>query len=126
MKYPVSFWGKLAAAVCVFIALKVLISYVALSSFAAIKIDAEFDHDDVIDIYYSSGINGSGFTSEHTIRSEEYAKDTRAVKLVRLNDNVDRKIRIDIGLEPGTLKLFSFTLTSYYGPDITFLKFPRN
>ncbi len=120
MKYPLSFWLKIVLFVCVFIGMKLLISYVALPSFKAIKIDAEFDHNDVIDVYYSSGINGNRFRAEYSKRSQEYAQGTRAVKTIFLNNHIARKIRIDTGIKPGKIKLFAFTLISYYGPDITF------
>ncbi len=120
MKYPVSFWLKIALGACIFTGLKLVISYVALSSFTVMKIDAEFDHDDVIDVYYSSGIHGDGFRAEYSKRSQRYARGIRAVKPVFLSDHVARKIRIDTGTEPGAMKLFAITLVSYYGPDITF------
>lgn len=112
--------GKLGATICVFIFLKLLISYVSLSSFAKVEIDAEFDHQDVIDLYYSSGIQGTPFRSEHTKRSALYERGERSTQTVYLNDHVARKIRLDTGIEAGQVQLYSITLTSYYGPDITF------
>ena len=111
---------KLGATICVFIFLKLLISYVALSSFAKVEIDAEFDHGDTIDLYYSSGIQGTPFRGEYTKRSTPFEKDIRSTQTVYLNDHVARKIRLDTGIEAGQVKLYTITLTSYYGPGITF------
>jgi peptidoglycan/LPS O-acetylase OafA/YrhL len=113
--------GKIAATLCVFFILKWLIGYVALSSFAKVSIDTEFDHDDVVDIYYSSGINDTGFRPEQTKRSARpYKKDLRSSPPIYLNNHVARKLRVDTGLEPGSVKLYRIVLTSYYGKEIVF------
>ncbi|MEE4165125.1 MAG: acyltransferase [Desulfocapsaceae bacterium] len=106
--------------ICLFFLLKVVISYVALSSFSVLTIDAEFDHDDIIAAYYSSGINNVGFREKQSKRSDQFNGGKRSAENIALNNHVTRKLRIDIGGRPGQVKIFSFRLKSRFGRDITF------
>ncbi len=112
--------SRIVVSISIFIALKMLLSYVALSSFTKVLVDAEFDHDDVIAIYYSSGIDGKGFKEQQSKRSKEFRAGQRAIRKVELQDNVARKLRLDPGSKPGNVKIYSVVLRSYYGSDIDF------
>lgn len=120
MLQPVMTSSRIVVSITIFFALKMLLSYVALSSFAKVSVDAEFDHDDVIAIYYSSGIDGTGFREQQSKRSEGYGAGQRSIRTVDLEDHVARKLRLDTGSEPGEVKLYSVVLKSRYGPDIDF------
>ncbi|MGA7277366.1 MAG: acyltransferase, partial [Desulfocapsaceae bacterium] len=83
-------------------------------------IKAEFDHPDIISVYYASGINNAGFREGYRKDSPQYSPHKKEIATIYLADNVARKIRIDTGTQPGSLKLYSVRLISYFGPDITF------
>jgi peptidoglycan/LPS O-acetylase OafA/YrhL len=106
--------------ICLFFFLKTVISYVVLSSFAVLSVEAEFDHGDIVTAYYSSGINNLGFREKHRKRSETFAKNERESQVIYLNNHVVRKLRIDLGNQAGRVKLFEFRLSSRFGPDIVF------
>ncbi len=99
---------------------KALIGVVALSSVAKIVIDAEFVQANVIDVYYAAGFAGSGFRADYHKASPPYPAGVRSALTVPINNHVARKIRIDTGHQPGAVKLYSVTFTSYFGPDIVF------
>lgn len=120
MKHHLPLLAKSIAVVLLYVMLKALISTVALSSFAKVIIDAEFDQDGVIDIYYASGLGTSNFRADYRRQSERYSSKVRTVNTTHLNNHIARKIRLDIGQQPGSIKLFSVIVTSFYGPDITF------
>ena len=82
--------SRIVVSITIFLALKILLSYVALSSFAKVSVDAEFDHDDVIAIYYSSGIDGKGFREQESKRSKGFRAGLRSVRTVDLEDHVVR------------------------------------
>lgn len=106
--------------ICLFIFLKSLISYVVLSSFATLSIDAQFNHDDVVTAYYSTGINGLGFREKNNKQSETFSGGERSSQVIYLNNHVTRRLRIDPGNMAGSVKLYEIKLSSRFGPDITF------
>lgn len=106
--------------ICLFFFVKTLISYVVLSSFVVLSVDAQFDHDDVVTAYYSSGIKGLGFREKHKKHSEKFSKNERKSQAINLNNHVARKLRVDVGKEAGRVKIYAFRLSSRFGPDITF------
>ena len=111
--------AHLAIAAAVFIAAKITISYVALSSFATLYIDAEFDHDDIVSIYFSSS-DKAGFKEKFRKKSQPFVKDSRATRKILLNSHVARKLRVDTGSEAGVIKIYSIRLKSYFGPGAVF------
>ncbi len=106
------------AILILFLFLKAVIGQVALSSFSKILIDAEFDHDDIVDVFYGSNLAGGGFRKDYRKRSSAYQRNVRSVGIIHMGDHVARRIRLDTGEHAGTVKLFSITLTSHFGPDI--------
>jgi len=84
------------------------------------SVDALFDHDDIVTVYYSSGIKGVGFRERQSKHSEAFDRDRRSSQRILLNNHVVRKMRVDLGRDTGEVKLFGFTLTSRFGPDIVF------
>ena len=103
----------------IFLAIKTLVSYSALSSFSIMLIDAEFDHDDVIDIYFGS-TERAGFRENYNKRSDSFTAGVRSTGRVLLNNHVVRKLRIDTGIRPGTIKLYSIKLVSNFGGGLFF------
>ena len=81
-------------------------------------IEAEFDHDDVVDVYFGSTAK-AGFRQKYSKRSDSFAAGVRSSGKVRLNNHIVRKMRIDTGIEPGRMKLYSIRLASNFGPGLT-------
>ena len=106
-------------AIMTFWAIKATISYTVLSSFKVIAIEAEFDHEDVLDIYFGSS-EKAGFREQYKIRSDNFPAGEKSRKKVFLENHVARKLRIDTGTTPGGLKLYSIMLGSNFGPGISF------
>ncbi len=111
------FW-KLIAAVAFFLLLHYLLSYIALSSFFSATIEAEFDHPDVIGLYYASNVDA--FHERNSVRSEEFRPGIRERQELLFNDGVARKIRLDLGQTAGQIKLYRLTLKSHFGRKRSF------
>jgi peptidoglycan/LPS O-acetylase OafA/YrhL len=111
------FVARVSICIVIFLFLKILISYVALSSFSAAIVDVELDRNDVIELYYSSG---RGFQSKMHADSAIIAANTREAIRIPLKDHVVRKLRLDLGSIPGSMKLYSITLKSFYGSPLLF------
>ena len=80
-------------------------------------VEAEFDHDEVVDVYFGS-TSKAGFRQKYSKRSEGFAAGVRSSNKVPLNNHVVRKLRIDTGIEPGRMKLYSVRLVSNFGPGL--------
>jgi len=106
-------------AVIAFWVIKTAVSYTVLSSFRVIAIEAEFDHEDVLDIYFGSS-ERTGFREQFKIRSDIFPAGEKTRKKIALDNHVARKLRLDAGTGPGTLKLYSITLGSNFGQGFTF------
>lgn len=111
------FWLKIGVSLVFFLVLKYLISYIALSSFFWVEIEAKFDHADVIDLYYASRVET--FQNRHRASTDGFIKGTREKKQIEINDGVARKIRIDLGRRSGQVKLYGLTLASHFGKKIS-------
>jgi peptidoglycan/LPS O-acetylase OafA/YrhL len=105
-------------AVIAFLAIKATVSSAVLSSFRVIAVEAEFDHEDVLDIYFGSS-ERAGFREQFKVRSDIYPAGEKARKKIELHNHVARKLRLDTGTGPGTLKLYSITLGSNFGQGFT-------
>lgn len=112
--------AKIIIAVLLFLVLKCVVSFVALSSFAKVSIDAAFDHDDSIEIYFSSGLGKDEFRKDYRRLTTPYMAGKRNVTTTDLDNHIARKVRIDLGRHPGTVKLYAITFRSHYGPPIFF------
>jgi peptidoglycan/LPS O-acetylase OafA/YrhL len=80
-------------------------------------VEAEFDHEDVLDIYFGSS-ERTGFREQYRIRSDIFPGGEKSRKRIALHNHVVRKLRLDTGTAPGTLKLYSITLGSNFGQGI--------
>ena len=105
----------LTASLIVFLALKVMIGFIALSSIFSAEIDARFDHSETVDLYYAS--------SNRTIQSRHFTSVSfpageRVRRQFEINDGVARKIRIDLGRNPGRLEVYGLSLMSHFGQKI--------
>ncbi|MEJ2134094.1 MAG: acyltransferase [Desulfofustis sp.] len=119
MTYRVRPLIAIIVALITFWAIKATISYTVLSSFRTIAIEAEFAHEDVLDIYFGSS-ERAGFREHYKIRSETFPGGEKSRKKIVLHNHVVRNLRLDTGTAPGTLKLYSITLGSNFGPGFSF------
>lgn len=106
-------------AVLVFTVVKIIISHAALSSFYTAAVDAEFDHDDRISIYFDASTH-KVFKERYRKKSDLFSAHTRSTKKVYLNNHVARNLRLDTGGKPGVIRLYTLELTSFFGPGIRF------
>ncbi len=104
-------------AITAFVAIKTAVSYTALSSFSIMFIEAEFDHDDVVDVYFGS-TEKVGFREKFKKRSESFVGGIKSSNRVELNNHVIRKLRVDTGTKAGQIKLYSIKMISHFGPGI--------
>jgi peptidoglycan/LPS O-acetylase OafA/YrhL len=110
-------WIQLGLTVLFFIFIKLFLSSIILSSFSRIVIDAEFDHQESIEVFYSINDHFESKLSKH---SAPFASGKRETKTVNMNNNVARKLRIDLGGHPGQVKLYGLDLFSFFGKKIHF------
>lgn len=66
---------KLLIAFAFLLLVRVIVSYTVLSSFAVIVVDAEFEKDTRVEVYFSPG---EAFQAEKVVRSPLYAAGKRA------------------------------------------------
>lgn len=109
-------WLKIGVALVFFLVLKYLISFIALSSFFWAEIEARFDHNDVIDLYYASGIRT--IQERHRVSTAPFIQGVREKRPVKIDDGVARTIRIDLGRRGGRVELYGLSLASHFGRKI--------
>ena len=109
---------KIAAALLLFLLIRQILSYIALSSYFSAAVDASFDHPDVIDIYYASSV--ATFRDQHHHSSEVFTPGRREKKQIDLGDGVARKIRLDLGRQGGEVRLYGLVVKSHFGGTKTF------
>lgn len=109
---------KIAAALLLFLLIRQLLSYIALSSYFSATVEASFDHADVIELYYASSV--TTFREQHHRSSEAFTPGVREIQQIDLADGVARKIRLDLGRQGGEVKLYGLVLKSHFGGKKTF------
>jgi peptidoglycan/LPS O-acetylase OafA/YrhL len=110
-------WIQLGLTVLFFIFIKLFLSSIILSSFSRIVIDAEFDHQESIEIFYSTE---NYFEKQQSIQSASFAGGKREAQSIKMNNQVARKLRIDLGGHSGQVKIYGLDLFSYFGKKIHF------
>lgn len=114
---PKIVWWKVGISLLFFLLVRHVISFIALSSFYSAAIDAKFDHSDVVDLYFASSNNT--FQDRHRVSTEQFAQSSRETKRIDLHDGVAKKLRVDLGRQPGEVKLYGITLDSHFGRKAT-------
>ena len=100
-----------------FLSIKLVISYTISSSFLRIIIDAQFEQPERVQIYYAAH---PSFSEKQSKKTMEYSGGLRQVRTVDINNHVARQFRIDLGDSPGTVRLYSLRLTSFFFPEMHF------
>lgn len=104
----------IAGTLIFFLLVQTAISYIVCSSFFRIFIDARFEQQERVQVFY--GVRPH-FTEERTKRTAPYSAGLRETKTVDINNHVARHLRIDLGDHPGSVHLYGLRLTSFYFPD---------
>lgn len=107
---------RLCLTLLFFLVVKILISYTVLSGFALMIVDAEFEHNDRIDIFYSAT---GKFSDEKKYEASTSLSGERKKIRIYLHNEVCRHLRIDPGNQPGWVKIYNIKLASYYGNSLT-------
>ncbi|MCG6929497.1 MAG: acyltransferase [Desulfofustis sp.] len=119
MNYLSSTTVKVILAVLLFVLIRAVVSSVALSSFSAIFVDAEFSRDSVVEVFYAAS-ESIGFRPQFRKTSATISSNQRAETRIMLSNHVVRRLRVDIGTGPAVVKLYSIRLLSRFGPGMTF------
>lgn len=117
IKQPGQFWLRVCATLLFFVLIRIALSYLVLSSFSRVLVDTEFDHPDTIQVFFS--VTGT-FNESLSRRSKPLPTGQRTLGSVDLHDHIARNLRVDLGSQPGTIKLYGISLTSHYGQRIDF------
>lgn len=118
MNWTAPIWKKICISLIFFLLIRYLLSYIVLSSFFSVKIEAKFDHPDVVGVYFAS--SETTFQERHSAHSTAFSKGIREKKQIDLGDGVARKIRIDLGERGGRVKLYGISLRSHFGQEVVF------
>ena len=108
-------WKKLVLTFLFFICVKIFVSGIVLSSFSRILLDIEIDHPDQIDVYYGAVDH---FTGEEVYSVDVETIGTRHILKIPMHNEMARRVRLDLGLKPGKIKLYSMEFRSYFGESI--------
>ncbi len=108
-------WMQVGSAVLFFVFIKLLLSYIVLSSVAKVTIEAEFDHADSVRIYYSATHH---FNEKLSKQSQVFASGKKEKRDIHLGDRVARRMRVDLGAQPGSVKLYSMEFHSHFGKTV--------
>ena len=110
-------------AVLVFLISYILVDYLALSCFARIAVDIEGSVSSKVTAYYSTTARHEVFKESQTSSEGQYDAGKRVLLTLHFNNNTVKKLRLDPGDRPGTYKIYSISLTSYFGQPVNLLPF---
>ena len=99
------------------IGIKFAISYTTTSSFFRISIDAEASSDRKFTVYYSAN---SHLSEKKSQESGLYLGGERDTQTLTISNNIAKKLRLDLGNSPGTVRIYSIKLTSFFFPELIF------
>lgn len=116
MTQPAKFYLRLLATLVFFLGFYAINSVFTLSSFAKMEINAQFDHPDTMDVFYSISAK---FQENLSARTTLFPGQTRVRRSVELKNHIARRIRLDLGEHPGQLALYGLVLHSFFGEPIT-------
>lgn len=110
-------WWKIGVSILFFLVVRSAVSIIALSTIYHAEIDAKFDQNEVVDLYFAS--SGKTFQERHAASTTRFSQGVRELKQIRLNDGVTRKVRLDLGHKAGRIELYRLNFKSHFGRDIT-------
>ena len=110
------FYLRILAALVFFLGFYAINSAFTLSSFTKVDIEAQFDHPETIDVFYSISAK---FQENLSARTMLFPVQTRLRRSVDLKNHIARRIRLDLGEHPGKVALYGLVLHSFFGESIT-------
>ena len=108
---------RICGFILLFCCFKLLIACTVCSSFLRIFIDARFELPERVQVYYGLRARYSEARSKKTAA---FPAGERTMGTTDINNHVARHLRIDLGEHPGTTRLYSLRLTSFFFPDAKF------
>lgn len=100
-----------------FLVIQQVISYTVSSSFLRITIDAQFEQPEQVQVYYGAH---ASFSEKQSKKTREYTAGQRQTRSVDINNHSARQFRLDLGGSPGTIRLYSLRLASFFFPEMHF------
>lgn len=100
-----------------FLVIKLTISYTVCSSFFRVFVEAQFEQQETVQVYYAAR---PIFSEEKSKKTQVYSAGVRETHRVEINNHVARNLRIDLGDNPGTVRLYDLRLASFFFPEMHF------
>lgn len=104
-----------------FLVVYLLVDYFVLSSVARVVVEMESSIDTRAQLYYSTAVSGEFFTEKHTTGSLPVKAGEKVSLRFDLGNEVVRKLRLDPGEAPGSYRIHSIRLMSFFGDPLTIL-----
>ncbi|CAK8712095.1 Peptidoglycan/LPS O-acetylase OafA/YrhL [Candidatus Electronema halotolerans] len=106
-------WLVLTAALLLYAVLHIVCSR-ALSGAAFVEVVAELDHRDRFQVFYSGG---SDFSEQHSFFSAMIEPGQPQTVRIALHSASVRRLRLDLGEQPGTVRLHQMTVAGIFAQD---------
>jgi len=85
---------------------------------SVIQIEAEFDHPDRFQIYYSNSFRRISFQEEYSRKSDMVEEGARTTVAIQMGDSPVSRTRLDTGDQPGTVRIYGITLLSHFAKPV--------
>lgn len=96
----------LLAALLLFVALHAVCN-ILLSGAAFVELTVQLDHRDRLQVYYSAG---GAFSEQHSVSSAMIEPGYRQTVRIKLHNAPAKRLRIDLGDQPGIVQLYTMTV----------------
>ncbi len=106
-------WLALTAALLLYAVLHVVCAHL-LSGAAFVEVQVELDHRDRLQIFYSSG---GEFSERHSSFSSRIEPGPPQTVRIALHSASARRLRLDLGEQPGTVRLYRMTVAGIFAKD---------
>ena len=85
---------------------------------SAIKLVAEIDHPDQFQVYYNNPFRRVPFEEKYSSRSETVPAGHKSEVLIQLKDRPVYRLRLDLGEQPGTVRIYSMKIASFLTQNV--------
>lgn len=87
---------------------------------SVIRIEAEFDHPDRFQVYYSNALRKVSFKEQYSKKSDIVPEGEKATVSLTMGDSPVTKTRLDVGDLPGTVKIYGMTVLSHFAQPVQY------
>jgi peptidoglycan/LPS O-acetylase OafA/YrhL len=87
---------------------------------SVIRIEAEFDHPDRFQVYYSNGLRKISFKEQYSRKSNLVPEGERTTVSITMGDSPVARARLDVGDLPGTVNIYGMTVLSHFAKPVHF------